>query len=237
MTNKIYSKIKEFIKENFVFIILPILVFTIFSIPLSFYVEAPGGIISLDKKIVVKDGNKINGSLNLTYVSMYDGNVGMYLLSKFNKTWDLVPSNDVEAVGETRSDVKVRNKVLLDNSLGNAYYVAYKNINEKNLIMPYDIKVLFIHENADTNIEVGDKILKIDDKEIKEVNDIFEYLSKKNIGDKLKIIVNDGEEKYAVIGSIDGTKSMLISIVCNYHYSDNVEFNLIKVNQAHQEVL
>lgn len=228
MINKIYSKVKQFIKENLFFIILPFIVIGTLSFPLPYYIEAPGGIINIDKKVNVKNGKDINGSLNLAYVAVYDGNIGTYLLSKINKAWDLIPSSNIQVGNENRSDVKIRNKVLLDNSLSNAYYVAYKNI-DKDLVLPsYDIQVLFIDENADTNIEVGDKIIKIDEKEINSTDDILDYLATKNIKDKLKVIVNDGEEKYIVIGTLDGKKSLLISVVCNYDYDEDISFHFNK---------
>jgi PDZ domain-containing protein len=145
MFNKIYSKIKEFIKENLVFFILPIIVFVVLSIPLPYYVEAPGGIISLNNKVNVVGGNNINGNINITYVSVYDGNVGTYFLSKFNKEWDLVPSTDVEVGTENRSDVKVRNKLLLDNSLSNAYYAVYNYLGKDLNLLSSNIHVLYIN--------------------------------------------------------------------------------------------
>lgn len=224
MVNKIYSKIKEFIKENLVFFVLPIVVFVVLSIPLPYYVDAPGGIISLNNKVNVVNGKNINGNINITYVSVYDGNIGTYLLSRFNKEWDLVPSKEVQVGTEDRSDVKVRNKLLLDNSLSNAYYAVYNYLGKDLDLLSSDIRVLYINENADTNIQVGDKILKIDNNDIKDIDDILNYLALKNIGDKLKVIVNNGEERYVTVGTLDGKKSFLISVICNYDYENDVIF-------------
>ena len=224
MFNKIYSKTKEFIKENLFFIVLPFIVVGTLSFPLPYYVEAPGGIIDLNGKVNVKNGYKQSGSLNITYVSSYDGNIGTYLISKINKSWDLVPSSKVEVGTETRKDVNVRNKILLENSLSNAYYVAYKSLNKEVDIKKSNIQVLFITENADTNLETGDIISKIDDIVIDNTDDILEYLSTKNIGDKLKVIVNEKEEKYIKVGTAGGVKSLNISVICNYDYNDDVVF-------------
>lgn len=224
MFNKIYSKVKQFIKENLFFIILPIIVVGTLSYPLPYYVEAPGGIINLNGKVNVKNGYKERGSLNITYVSSYNGNIGTYLITKLNKSWDLVPSSNVEVGIETRDDVLVRNKILLENSLSNAYYVAYTHLNKEMHLSKPKIQVLFITENADTNIKTGDVINKIDDVVINNTDDILKYLSTKNIGDKLKVIVNEKEEKYIKVGTLNGTKSLNISVICNYDYNDDVEF-------------
>ena len=224
MINKIYSKIKEFIKENLFFIVLPFVVVGTLSFPLPYYVEAPGGIIDLNGKVNVINGYKQKGSLNLTYVSSYDGCIGTYLITKINKSWDLVPSSEVEMPTETKKDVGVRNKILLENSLSNAYYVAYSHLDKQIDIKRSNITVLYITENADTNLEVGDVINKIDDKEISEPKDILEYLSTKNIGDKLNVIVNKDEEKYIKVGTVNGNKSLNVSVICNYDYKSDVEF-------------
>lgn len=224
MINKIYSKIKEFIKENLIFIILPFIVVGTLSFPLPYYVEAPGGIIDLNGKVNVINGYEEKGSLNLTYVSSFDGCVGTYLITKLNKSWDLVPSNEVEMPTETKKDVSIRNKILLENSLSNAYFVAYSHLNKPININSSNITVLYITENADTNLEVGDIIKKIDDRKISEPKDILDYLSTKNIGDKLKVIVNKEEEKYITVGTLDGEKSLNISVICNYDYKSDVEF-------------
>lgn len=228
MFNKIYSKIKEFIKEYLFFIILPLIVVGTLSFPLPYYVEAPGGIIDLNGKVIVKNGYKENGSLNISYVSSYEGNVGTYLITKINKSWDLVPSSDVELPTETRTDVSKRNKLLLENSLSNAYYVAYKNLDKEISIKKSNIYVLFITEDADTDLAAGDIIKKIDDVNITKMEDILEYLATKNIGDKLKVIVNNNEEKYITVGVLDGKKSLKISVICNYDYNDDVEFKFNK---------
>ena len=224
MTNKIYSKIKEFIKENLLFIMLPFIVVGTLSFPLPYYVEAPGGIINLNGKVNVKNGYKEKGSLNLTYVSSYDGCVGTYLITKINKAWDLVPTSKVELPTESKKDVNVRNKILLDNSLSNAYYVAYKSLSKDIDIKDSNITVLYITENADTDLEVGDIIKKIDDNIIDEPKDIIDYLSDKNIGDKLKVIVNENKEKYIKVGTVDGNKSLNVSVICNFDYKSDVEF-------------
>ena len=104
MFNKVYSKIKEFIKENLVLIITGLFIITIFNIPIPYYIEAPGGLINLDKKIEVKDGYPVSGSLNLTYVSSYEGSIATYLMSLFSKNWDLVPNKEVISENENRKD-------------------------------------------------------------------------------------------------------------------------------------
>ncbi len=225
MTNNIYSKIKKFIKENLFFILLPIIVISVFNIPLPYYVEAPGGIINIEKRVNVLDEQKLNGTLNLAYVSSYDGSVGTYLMSKIFKSWDIVPSSSVKLDTETRKDVYIRNRLLLDNSLSNAYVAANKYLNKNINTEKSSIYVLYIDKSAVTNLEVGDEIKKLDNIDINSSNDIFEILSKKKVGDKLKVVVNDNIEKYINVGLSNNNVSLNISVVCNYDYNEDVTFS------------
>ena len=67
-------KIKEFIKENYKFIILMIMIVLFFNIKLPYYIMAPGGTINITDRVVMDNYNKSSkGSLNMLYVSEYEG--------------------------------------------------------------------------------------------------------------------------------------------------------------------
>lgn len=225
MFSKIYSKIKEIIRENLFLIISSLIVVVVFNIPIPYYIEAPGGLINLDDKVKVSNGYDSKGSLNLTYVSTYDGSIATYIMAKLNKSWDLVPNDDVKLENEDMDDVKNRNKIMLENSISNAYYVAYTHLKKDLKINSSNLYVVYVDENADTDIKVGDKIVKIDDIVVNKVDDIKKYIQTKNVGDVLKVIVNDGDEKYITVSNIDNKKSILIYAVCNYDYDSDIEFN------------
>lgn len=225
MFNKIYSKIKDFIKENLFFIVFTLVLIMVFNIPVPYSIEAPGGLINLNDKVKVLNGHDSVGSLNLSYVSVYDGSVATYLISKLNKSWDLVPTDEMKMENENLNDVKIRNKLMLENSLSNAYYVAYNYLKKDLDILSSNVYAVYIDEKADTDIKVGDKIVKIDDKNINTIDDIKDYLDSKNVGDTLKVIVNDEKEKYIVVGEIENRKTIFISAICNYDYDSDIEFN------------
>lgn len=223
MFSKIYSKMKENIKDISYIFITSLTIAIILNIPVPYQIEAPGGLINLNDKVEVLNGYDSKGSLNLTYVSSYDGNVATYLMAKLSSKWDLVEDTLVE--NENEEDTKVRNKIMLENSLSNAYYVAYNYLNKQVDITSSNLYVIYVDKNANTDIKVGDKIVKVDDINVKDVDDIKSYINTKNVGDKVKFIVNDGDEKYAVIDEYDNNKSLLISVICNYNYDSDVKFN------------
>ena len=91
------DKIKSFLKEYKVYLITLLVALIVFNIKLPYYVLAPGGIIPIDNRIEV-DNNKTHsdGSINLLYVSQYEGNVSSLLLSLFMKNWDVEKLEEVQ---------------------------------------------------------------------------------------------------------------------------------------------
>ena len=92
MFNKIYSSIIKFINKNKYVLVFSLVLILILNIPLPYYIETNGGLINLDKKII--SNNKINGSYNLTYVSLYKCDIFKYLYSFINKDYDLISINE-----------------------------------------------------------------------------------------------------------------------------------------------
>ena len=53
MFNKLYEEIKKYIKKEYKFLVTLITLFLIFTIKLPFYIEMPGGIIDISKRIEI----------------------------------------------------------------------------------------------------------------------------------------------------------------------------------------
>ena len=214
---------KKFLKENLRFIIFMIILITVVNIELPYYIEAPGGTINLTKRID-ENYKKENGSLNMLYVTEYKGNIVTVLLSKIIKSWDLFEISNQQVSNEDAHDIYVRNKVMLDNSINNATYVAY-NYAGKNLTIK-EIENIVIATTKDNGLKIGDIILSIDDYEVENNKTIKEYLSSLNPGDKvnLKIKRNDKEETISI--TIDEDKVIGIMLITNYIYETPDDLNI-----------
>lgn len=214
---------KKFLKENLRFIIFMIILITVVNIELPYYIEAPGGTINLTKRID-KNYKKENGSLNMLYVTEYKGNIVTVLLSKIIKSWDLFEISNQQVSNEDAHDIYVRNKVMLDNSINNATYVAY-NYAGKNLTIK-EIQNIVIATTKDNGLKIGDIILSIDNYDVENNKTIKEYLSSLNPGDKvnLKIKRNDKEETINI--TIDEDKLIGIMLITNYIYETPDDLNI-----------
>ena len=149
---------KKFIKENLSFLIIITLMILAIEVELPYYVEAPGGTINLTKRID-KKYNKKNGSLNMLYVTEYKGNIITVLLSKVIKSWDLREISKQQISNEDSKDIYNRNKVMLDNSIQNATFVAYNYADKKITIK--DKENIVIATTKDNGIKIGDIIISV----------------------------------------------------------------------------
>ena len=214
---------KKFIKENLTFLIIITLMILAMEIELPYYIEAPGGTINLSQRID-KNYKKKNGSLNMLYVTEYKGNIITVLLSKIIKSWDLYEISNQQVSDEDSHDIYVRNKVMLDNSIQNATFVAYNYANKK-----IDIKGkenIVIATTKDNGIEIGDVILYVDDVEVENITTIKEYLKELESGTEVNIKLKRDKKEKNVKVTIDEDKIIGIMLVTNYDYDTGDDLDI-----------
>ena len=219
MANKLYSKFKKFLKNNYIYISIIFVFILVFIIPVPYSIEIPGGLIDVNDKITMTNEKYTNtkGSLNLTYVTTLDGNVLTFLTSIFNRNWDAI---SIKNDDYNEKDNSIRNSLMLENSLYNAYYAAYTYLEKEINIVSSKVYVAYISNDASTNLSVGDQILKVDGKEIDNSIDYSNIVNTKKVGDKLNIVTTNGE-KYIEVKEKDGKNNTLIYIICNNKYDVN----------------
>lgn len=211
------KRVGNFFKDNLWFFISVFIIVLLFNIHLPYYISTPGGVININDRIVCETCSDINGNLNMLYVSEYEATIPTYLLSYIMPNWDRENISEQQVSDEDTHDIYVRNRIMLDNSINNAIYVAYKSagkdVNIKNK------KMIVIASTMDNGLKIGDEILEIDDEDVEDVNDVKNIINKRNVGDKikLKIIRDDKEiETTSSIKEEDGNKLLGVIIVNNY---------------------
>lgn len=219
---------KKFIKENKLYLITMLLIIIISNIRLPYYVDAPGGIININDRIVTETKTEYEGSLNMLYVTQYQATIPIYLMSYIINDWDLESITENQISNETYDEIDTRNKIMLNNSIANATYVAYKEANKQ--IDTKSIKHLVVATlKDDINIKIGDEILQINDTKIDSLNTIKKIIDAHNIGDTLKIKLNRNNKIIEVntkISSIEGSKALGIVVMTNYEYETHPNIEL-----------
>ncbi len=224
MINKLYEKLTKNIKENFTSIIILIVAFLIMLFPIPYYVYSSNGIMNVNKRIEIEDKYKSKGSFNLTYVNQFDANVITYLYSLINPNWDLIKK-------ESKKDTEINNyydHLALNEAVSNATIVSYKKANKDITINQYHFYIAYISEEANTDIQIKDEILKIDDIKIETMQDITDIVNKKQINDEIKLLVKNNNKEYIRTAKIyyDQKNLIGVGIIKNYEITTNPKMNL-----------
>lgn len=187
---KIYEKIVKFIKEYYKILILYVCLFLFFTLKLPYYIESPGGLIDISKKIIVSDSYKFSGSLNMAYVSEMHATIPTFLFSKINSDWNLIKQQEMTSSNEKIEDLEYRNKMLLRESYDVAKLVAYSHSKIDYEVKNRKVYVTYIDEKSKTDLKIGDQIIEVDEKKVLDKNHLQAYIVSKNINDEVVFTVN-----------------------------------------------
>ena len=226
---KIFDSIKRFFKENYKGLLIIVFIYLLFNFKLDFSIYSPGGLINLDNRIESKSNiNKSKGSINMTYVKLVKGTIPTYLLAKVIPTWDIVSNDDITYDGDIDETIKIDKYYLLE-SISNAYMVAYNEAGIDYSIKKSNNYITYIYDKAKTDLKLFDNILKYDNIEFTTFTKMQEYITNKNVGDKITFdVVRSGKKIkcYAKLIEIDGkAKVGLMSAVIN-NYDSKVNINV-----------
>ena len=212
MLNKIYDNVKDFIKKNYVYLIILLITGFVFHFPLPYYIDTPGGLIDVSERLEVEDGYKINGSLNLAYISEFKANIPTIIYAWFNKDWEIVKKEDVVANNETIEENDYRNHLLLEEANQNAIMVAFDKANLEYEVNDRKVNIIYIYEQSDTDLKIGDQIIEVNGVEVSSKEEVLNEINK---SDNIKFkVINDGVtyERYANKVMIDGNKLVGIMV-------------------------
>lgn len=205
MISKAYEKIKNFIRDNYKYILVWILIYLFFTIPTNSYVIVGGGTININKRVQVENEYKQKGKLNFAYVEELKGTVATYLLSL------IVPGFENESIDEYRykededyKDLLFREKMNLEKANADSVYVAYTKAKRKISIKDTKLYIIFVddNKNLNTNLKIGDQILEVDGQKINGLDDYRTYINSKEAGEKVTVLVKEKKEvkkKFAYI--------------------------------------
>ena len=230
MFNNFYDKFKNFMKENFLFLLFLILFVVVTFVRVPYEVNMPGGVINLGNRVTV-DGESvaIDGYFNMAYVSVVQGSIPYILLSYIIPDWDVVPESETMYENETIEDANKRSKLYLEQSIDYATVVAMDQAGVAYQISNRVNYVAFIGEEAKTTLKVGDNILSINGEEIEDINVMSDRIQDIKPGEKVSFIVlrnNKEVEASAVIYEEDGKNYVGISAITTFDLDTDVDIKI-----------
>ena len=203
----LFNNIKKYLKEYYKIIIVYVLILALFLVEFPYYISAPGGLINTEDKVKTTENFKMEGSLNMAYVSEIHATIPTLIVSLFNDDWDIEKEEDVKNDNETIEEKNYRNKMLLEEANDTALLVAYKHSDIDYEVTNNKVYITYIDELAKTNLKIGDQILKVDEEKINNKNDLFTYIASKKIGDRISLEVKD------INGNIKKRNASLINVL------------------------
>lgn len=220
-------KIKKILKENYTFIIFMILIVLFFNIKLPYYIMAPGGTINITDRVVMENYHKNKtGSINMLYVSEYEGTPASLLMAKL-KGYDIETNTERQISNESVKEINERNKIMRNNSLDIATMVAYTEA-DKNISVK-DKRNIVIAKTTNNGLEVGDIILSVDNTLCDGVEDIRKIINSKNVNDTItfKVLRNNKEKEISSkILMENNTKVVGVIIVTEYDYETDPKIDI-----------
>lgn len=195
MTNKLYEKTKHFIKENYRFFFILMILIIICLLPMPFYIHAPGGLVNITDRVKVENGYQSNGSLNLAYVSEYKGTIPLYLLSLLQKDWDIVAIEEIVETNETVKDSELRSQLMLIEANQAAVINAFTYALKKVTVKEEHYLVSYVDPDSPNQLQIGDELISINHKSFLTKDQMYRYIKECEVGQKLTLEIIRDEKK------------------------------------------
>lgn len=218
----------KFIK-NIPFVSILVIIYCIFLIPLPFYIEKDGGIIPTKDRIKIENGIESSGNLYMSYVSEIKATIPNYIISLFNKNWDIINKDDVVSNNESEEEAEFRSKMLLNESITNSIIASYSLTGNKIDILKEDCYITYVDAKANTDLKIHDKILKINNMDITNKSDIANIVKEINKNDILTLEVENNGKFYtrrATLTDFDGTLAIGIIVTTDRTLNTNPSYSI-----------
>ena len=191
MLKKICGYIKEFIIEEYKFLLITTILLIILNMPLNYYLVVGGGIRDANDRIEVEKQHKSKGSFNISYVTQLNANVLAYGLSFIIPSWEVEDADLYKYDSdESMDDINFRSELDLKTASGTATYWAYTLAKKDVKETSRHLYVIATYPNDyKTDLKVQDEILSMDGNSYDNSKDYIDYIQTKGVGDYITVRV------------------------------------------------
>ena len=228
---------KRLIKDNYKFIIAWILMLFICLYEFPYYIDTPGGLDNINNKVKVEGGYKASGSINLTYVSELRGTLPFLLIAKIHPDWTIEKKRKKDdTLNLDYKEEMTRQQILMKQAYSSAIKYAYEKANKEVKVTKENCYVIYVYKDAETDLEVGDQILEIDNQKLDKCTDIGKIKQNKKENDtfNVKVIRNKKEyNKTAKYKTIHDILAIGIQVGTEYELETNPRFEFKYSNKEY----
>ncbi|MDE6285172.1 MAG: PDZ domain-containing protein [Bacilli bacterium] len=224
MFSKLYDKAKDYIVNNYKFLISLVVIIVLFTTELPYVVYIPGGIVELNDRIEVEGGYEAEGTLNMSYVSLLKGKIPLLAFSFLMKDWDIEKASEITSEDQSVDELLQLEKLYMASSIDYATILAYQKAGKELNITDTVNNIVYITKEANTDLKIYDKVLSIEGQEVQSIQELKDVVNEKQEGDYVKITVErDGkkiETNSRVYNTVDGLKVGIVFLT-TYEYETN----------------
>ncbi|RFA37614.1 hypothetical protein CAI16_00470 [Virgibacillus dokdonensis] len=168
-------------------VVVAVYFLAIFQLP--YYIYKPGGADALNPIVEVEDGFASEGDMHLVTVSGAKATPMQFLLAKILPHHDVLPIDEVFPEGITDDEYMHVQLQMMENSQEASTVVAYQSADKDISIDFNGVYVAMVVENmpAEGKLELGDRIIGIDDKKVNQADDLLDYIETKQVGDSITV--------------------------------------------------
>lgn len=227
MFNKIYDKLISFIKNNYKFLIVYIIIFIVCVVKLPYVISIPGGAIDVSKRIDTSFSYSEEGSFNMAYVSETKASLPTLLLAAVNKKWDVSKISDSTYLDETYDEMIKRGKIDYQEAIDTASIVALKKAGYEVNNIKKHVYVTYITKEAKTDLKLYDEIINVNGYDIYNINDIKKIINDNNLKEVDVKVIRNGKELtcHANTYVMEKQRFIGITIGTNYDYDSDIKID------------
>jgi len=236
MFTKIYEKIKDYIKNNYKFLLFLIFIIVLFYYEFPYIIYKSGGTINLEDRVIIDKEYTEKGDLSMSYVTAVKGTAPFILLSYILPDWDLYPLEEV-TTEDDYDDVLEIGKEYLNEGIDNAIIAAFNESNYGITITDEISVVSYLSKDADTNIKIGDQFISVNNQKVSNLEELKAYINTLKENDEVKVKVINGDKKYTrkaiVYKDEDDSLKIGVAFKTRYEYETEIPVTIkMKDNES-----
>lgn len=226
-------------KRHIIYLAITVLIaFFLSTYQLPYFIYKPGSADPLDPVVEVVDGYQSKGNMHLVTVSGGRATPVQYVWAKLSSYHEIQPIEDVIPEGVSNKEYRHAQLQMMENSQESSTVVAYEAANKDITIEYNGVYVVSVRKDmpAEGKLEMGDRITGIDGGEIREADDLIQYVDDKQSGDEITMEVHRDEKQIDVTltlgtyAELDNKVGMGIELVTNRHVKVNPEVHFSSGN-------
>jgi len=220
-------------KRILTLVIIVVIAYFLAAFHLPYYIYKPGAADELNPIVEVEEGFPSEGEMHLVTVSGGQATPIQYAWAMLLPNHEIRPLEEVRPDGITDDEYMHAQLQMMESSQEASTVVAYEMAGEEITIEYNGVYVVSVMEGmpADGKLEMGDRIIGIDGKEISEADDLINYVQDKEAGETITVEFIREEETMEetvaleLLNELDDQPGIGIQLVTDRNVSVDREIN------------